>query len=115
MIEETIETPFGQILSECVDETGSTNTDLLDRIRREGLNGILLRRARNQTQARGTRGRKWDGSGGCLMFSVALPIGKDLRSSGPMTYFYLIESSPAFWWNLRSCLITNTLWSLALG
>ena len=85
MIEETIETPFGQILSECVDETGSTNTDLLDRIRREGLNGILLRRARNQTQARGTRGRKWDGSGGCLMFSVALPIGKDLRAVSGVT------------------------------
>ena len=39
---------------ECVPETGSTNTDLLNRAKKEILSAIVVRRAINQTNARGT-------------------------------------------------------------
>ena len=70
---------WGSIDYECVDVTGSTNTDLLERVRHEGLSSVIVRRALTQTLGRGTRGRVWHGSNDCLMFSVGIPIGKDLR------------------------------------
>lgn len=70
---------------ECVPETGSTNTDLLNRAKKEILSAIVVRRAINQTNARGTRGRHWDGGDHCLMFSVAVPIGRDLREISGVT------------------------------
>ena len=71
--------PLNSVSYEIVEQTGSTNTDLLERIRKHGLKTIVARQALIQTQGRGTRGRVWDSHGDCLMFSVALPIGNDLR------------------------------------
>ena len=39
---------------EIVEQTGSTNTDLLERIRKHGLKTIVARQALIQTQGRGT-------------------------------------------------------------
>lgn len=76
---------WGSIDYECVDVTGSTNTDLLERVRHEGLSSVIVRRALTQTLGRGTRGRVWHGSNDCLMFSVGIPIGKDLRIISAVT------------------------------
>ncbi len=70
---------FNSVIYECVETTGSTNTDLLQRVKNEGVKNIVVRRALSQTQGRGTRGRTWDGNRNCLMFSVAIPVGNDLR------------------------------------
>lgn len=76
---------FNRIKFECVECTGSTNTDLLQRVKQEGLEKIVVRRALSQTNGRGTRGRTWDGGRNCLMFSVAIPIGKNLRVISAIT------------------------------
>lgn len=70
---------------ECVSETGSTNSDLLERIRKEGLSHTVVLRALRQTQGRGTRGRTWSGNVDCLMFSVAIPIGNNLQIMSGIT------------------------------
>ena len=70
---------------ECVSETGSTNSDLLERIRKEGLSHTVVLRALRQTQGRGTRGRTWSGNVDCLMFSVAIPIGNNLQIKSGIT------------------------------
>lgn len=70
---------------ECINETGSTNSDLLERIRKEGLSHTVVRRALRQTQGRGTRGRSWNGNVDCLMFSVAIPIGNNLQIMSGIT------------------------------
>ncbi|TFW24856.1 biotin--[acetyl-CoA-carboxylase] ligase [Duganella callida] len=55
---------------EVVEETGSTNADLLARI--ASLPGPLLRIAENQTAGRGRAGRSWlSRPGAALMFSLA--------------------------------------------
>ncbi|MBY0558018.1 MAG: biotin--[acetyl-CoA-carboxylase] ligase [Burkholderiaceae bacterium] len=55
---------------ECVEQTGSTNADLLARI--DTLNGPLLRIAHQQTAGRGRAGRSWlSAPGAALMFSLA--------------------------------------------
>jgi BirA family biotin operon repressor/biotin-[acetyl-CoA-carboxylase] ligase len=55
---------------EVVEETGSTNADLLARI--DSLQGPLLRIAENQTAGRGRAGRSWlSKPGAALMFSLA--------------------------------------------
>jgi len=55
---------------EVVDETGSTNTDLLERAAQGGTSGTVLV-AELQTLGRGRRGRDWhSGLGGALTFSV---------------------------------------------
>lgn len=55
---------------EVVEETGSTNADLLARA--SGLSGPLLLVARNQTAGRGRAGRSWlSSSAGSLTFSLA--------------------------------------------
>ncbi|HEV8260107.1 MAG TPA: biotin--[acetyl-CoA-carboxylase] ligase [Burkholderiales bacterium] len=55
---------------EVVDETGSTNTDLLERAAQGGASGTVLV-AELQTLGRGRRGRDWhSGLGGALTFSV---------------------------------------------
>ena len=53
-----------------VDQTGSTNTDMLDRAGRGARSGSVLA-AECQTQGRGRRGRDWHSSpGGALTFSI---------------------------------------------
>lgn len=55
---------------EVVDETGSTNTDLLERAAQGAPSGTVLV-AELQTRGRGRRGRDWhSGLGGALTFSV---------------------------------------------
>ncbi len=55
---------------EYVEQTGSTNADLLARI--DSLNGPLLRIAHDQTAGRGRAGRSWlSAPGAALMFSLA--------------------------------------------
>jgi len=59
---------------EIVGETGSTNTDLLDRLR-VGPFAPCLRVAEQQTDGRGRLGRRWRTERGTsLTFSLALPI-----------------------------------------
>ena len=53
-----------------MDETGSTNTDLLERATRGAPSGTVLV-AELQTRGRGRRGRDWHSAlGGALTFSV---------------------------------------------
>ena len=53
-----------------LDQTGSTNTDMLDRATRGARSGSVLA-AELQTQGRGRRGRDWHSSpGGALTFSI---------------------------------------------
>jgi BirA family biotin operon repressor/biotin-[acetyl-CoA-carboxylase] ligase len=55
---------------EIVDETGSTNTDMLERAMHGARSGSVLV-AESQTQGRGRRGRDWHSSpGGALTFSI---------------------------------------------
>ena len=53
-----------------LDQTGSTNTDMLDRATHGARSGSVLA-AESQTQGRGRRGRDWHSSpGGALTFSI---------------------------------------------
>ena len=55
---------------EILDQTGSTNTDMLDRAMRGARAGSVLA-AESQTQGRGRRGRDWHSTpGGALTFSI---------------------------------------------
>ena len=61
---------------EIVGETGSTNTDLLDRLR-VGPFAACLRVAERQSAGRGRLGRHWSAErGASLTFSLALPIAR---------------------------------------
>lgn len=63
---------------EAVQETGSTNTDLLQRVRRAQPTRPLLRAALRQTAGRGRHGRRWfAGAGDALLFSLAVPMKAD--------------------------------------
>ncbi|GJJ00264.1 biotin--[acetyl-CoA-carboxylase] ligase [Duganella rhizosphaerae] len=63
-------TSASHVAIETVDETGSTNADLLARI--DTLAGPVLRIAGNQTAGRGRAGRSWlSAPGAALMFSLA--------------------------------------------
>ena len=63
---------------DCVAETGSTNADLLDRIRREGVDArACLLVAARQSAGRGRRGRHWQSTAGAsLTFSFAWPMAR---------------------------------------
>jgi BirA family biotin operon repressor/biotin-[acetyl-CoA-carboxylase] ligase len=63
---------------DAVQETGSTNTDLLQRARLAQPSRPLLRAALHQTAGRGRHGRRWfAGAGGALLFSLAVPMKAD--------------------------------------
>jgi BirA family biotin operon repressor/biotin-[acetyl-CoA-carboxylase] ligase len=60
---------------ETVQQTGSTNADLLQRARQAQLAIPVLRAALLQTAGRGRLGRRWHASaGGALLFSLAVPM-----------------------------------------
>lgn len=60
---------------ECVDETGSTNADLLERCRSASEARPRLLVAARQTAGRGRRGRTWQSTpGASLTFSLAWPL-----------------------------------------
>jgi BirA family transcriptional regulator, biotin operon repressor / biotin---[acetyl-CoA-carboxylase] ligase len=59
-----------------LDQTGSTNTDMLDRAMRGARSGSVLV-AESQTRGRGRRGRDWHSSpGGALTFSILWRFGQ---------------------------------------
>lgn len=63
---------------EAVQETGSTNTDLLQRARLAQPAGPLLRAALRQTAGRGRHGRRWfAAAGNALLFSLAVPMNSE--------------------------------------
>jgi BirA family biotin operon repressor/biotin-[acetyl-CoA-carboxylase] ligase len=69
------------IAVEVVDETGSTNADLLARA--PGLDAPLLLVAEHQTAGRGRAGRSWlSEAGNALTFSLAWRFEEDARRSG---------------------------------
>ncbi len=60
---------------ETVQQTGSTNADLLQRARQAQPDRPVLRAALLQTAGRGRLGRRWHASAGnALLFSIAMPI-----------------------------------------
>jgi BirA family biotin operon repressor/biotin-[acetyl-CoA-carboxylase] ligase len=60
---------------EAVQQTGSTNADLLQRARQQQPRRPLLRAAAHQTAGRGRLGRRWFARpGGALLFSLAVPM-----------------------------------------
>ncbi|MEO8924072.1 MAG: biotin--[acetyl-CoA-carboxylase] ligase [Caldimonas sp.] len=60
---------------DCVDETGSTNADLLERCRNSLERRARLLVAERQTAGRGRRGRPWQSTpGASLTFSLAWPL-----------------------------------------
>lgn len=60
---------------EAVQETGSTNTDLLQRARLRQPQRPMLRATLHQTAGRGRHGRRWFAPpGGALLFSLAVPV-----------------------------------------
>lgn len=70
-----------QIAIECVDETGSTNTDLLNTVKHilPGQRHPMLRQAARQTAGRGRLGRTWSGDESkMLTFSLAWPFALPL-------------------------------------
>ena len=90
---------------EMVDVTTSTNADLLARARQRAPARPVLRVARRQTQGRGRRGRSWHGSdAGSLLFSLALPWGRDAAASASVTLACGIEAAAA----VQECLPANT-------
>jgi BirA family biotin operon repressor/biotin-[acetyl-CoA-carboxylase] ligase len=63
---------------EVVQQTASTNADLVERVRRAQPARPLLRVALHQTAGRGRHGRRWFASpGGALLFSLAVPMAAD--------------------------------------
>jgi len=63
------------VLVEVVQQTGSTNSDLLSRL--ASLRGPVLLAAVDQTAGRGRAGRSWlSGAGASLTFSVAWPFAR---------------------------------------
>ncbi len=61
-----------------VESTGSTNDDLLKRIRDGKSTHLDLIQADHQTNGRGRRGDKWEASAGAnLLFSIALRLPED--------------------------------------
>lgn len=75
---ELIATAAPKFDVEAVQDTGSTNTDLLQRARQAQPRRPLLRAALRQTAGRGRHGRRWFASaGGALLFSLAVPMQAD--------------------------------------
>lgn len=75
---ETIARAAPKFDIETVRETGSTNTDLLQRARQAQPQRPLLRAALCQTAGRGRHGRRWFApAGAALLFSLAVPMRAD--------------------------------------
>lgn len=71
---------------ELVECTTSTNADLLERARLRAPARPVLRVAQRQTEGRGRRGRRWHGNdAGSLLFSLALPWGREPARSAAVT------------------------------
>ena len=67
---------IGEADIETVMRTGSTNTDLLGRVRARQPSRAILRATIEQTAGRGRHGRAWHAEpGSALLFSLAIPFG----------------------------------------
>ena len=62
-----------------IAKTTSTNSDLLSFVKQNKLDGPLLLWADYQTAGRGTRGREWKTPADALLFSLAVPLAKQVR------------------------------------
>jgi len=75
LVRERIVNAAAQFEVETVQQTGSTNADLLQRARQAQPAAPILRAALVQTAGRGRLGRRWHASaGGALLFSLAVPM-----------------------------------------
>ncbi len=71
---------------EWVERTVSTNTDLLERARRQAPARPVLLTATIQTGGRGRHGRNWHAEpGDSLLFSLAVPWRRGLSTAAPVT------------------------------
>ena len=61
-----------------IAKTTSTNSDLLSFVKQNKLDGPLLLWADYQTAGRGTRGREWKTPADALLFSLAVPLAKQV-------------------------------------
>ena len=93
-----------QILS--LESVGSTQTFLLDALKRRELSAPICVSARRQESGRGSRGNRWSGSEGNLFFSFAMPrndLPDDLQLESSSIYFTFIlkellaEMGSALW------------------
>jgi BirA family biotin operon repressor/biotin-[acetyl-CoA-carboxylase] ligase len=75
LVAERIASAAPQVVVETVQQTGSTNADLLLRARQAQPPRPVLRAALHQTAGRGRHGRRWFASAGnALLFSLAIPV-----------------------------------------
>jgi BirA family biotin operon repressor/biotin-[acetyl-CoA-carboxylase] ligase len=70
---------------QCVDRTGSTNTDLLAQARDAAPAAPVLRAALEQSAGRGRHGRRWvTARGSALMFSLARAVARSSEAADRM-------------------------------
>lgn len=88
-----------------VDETGSTNADLLNLPMTERPRGPVLRWANHQTAGRGRRGTAWiDDPGHSLTFSVALEYNCTAPLPSPLPGYTLVAGL-----SIRSAILADPL------
>ncbi len=76
----------GAVRVEVVDQTGSTNDDLLDRARAAAPHQPVLLAALHQMAGRGRHGRRWhDARGRALLFSVMTGWSRDPATASAVT------------------------------
>lgn len=78
---DVIKTIYRQktILFSHVNQTTSTNSDLLNWVKKEFEEDIIVLSTDQQTAGRGTRGREWKMPQEALLFSVAVPLSVPLN------------------------------------
>ena len=62
-----------------VEQTTSTNSDLLNWVKNESVDAVVVLSADRQTAGRGTRGRLWKNPKNALMFSVAVALSNPIQ------------------------------------
>ncbi|MGC1440646.1 MAG: biotin--[acetyl-CoA-carboxylase] ligase [Burkholderiaceae bacterium] len=91
-LQALLSTGFNRV--ERIDETGSTNTDLLAMPFTGQAQAAALRWANHQTAGRGRRGQPWlDEQGASLTFSVAFEYPTDVLRQTPLSAFTLVAGT----------------------
>ncbi len=94
---------------EVVDETGSTNTDLIKRLRNgERLKESYWLRAKRQTSGRGRMGRVWENAEGNLFCSTVVTLEKSDPAASTLSFVTALAAFDA----IHHCLLPNTPVSL---
>lgn len=107
------------LVVEVVERTGSTNSDLLDRLR-QGERSLQVLAAQRQDAGRGRLGRTWEAPpGAALTFSVALPMAPRAGWSGLSVAVGLALAQalqPARWADTHRLMLKwpNDLWWCAV-